>query len=495
MKTCGIALLCGLFTGTAFAPAFAEAPAGRQEDLDAAIKALSEKISKDGLSGKLAEAAASDAGIQAIHEKIDFLLAARISRFERDAVGHLEDYLFSADDNGDLRLKPARKAELDALVLRLPLAPRAMSGFSRRADDLIHRLGESEMDKRAKAVWGDPDFRTAFFHRHPELRERDEAEILDAVGFRGLERGQDGKLRLAGPYAAELKGRAASIAEELEEVKKYEKSYLKLVSAVADGTSRAQLSTDAAALFLIGRVLRQVRDGAPTPIGSVTQGDEENKIEPKISFAGDLAALLPELKEAEKMLAEVAKGLDRIAREIGDAGDEERKLLEVFRNASARVLLAERVLDLREEQKRKTDEIMNAVLEDGFEADGDKLKVKPGRYVDGDGKDSPDALYTELHGIIEEFNGAVRQDFDRIAERCLDPGVIALFEDRSGTYLLQEFRDRVVDRLADATRRSGMELFVRTYLTKQGDAYVVRPERALRVEAILKRANDISQGK
>jgi hypothetical protein len=485
MKTCGIALFCGLFAGTAFA----------QDDLDAAIKTLSEKISKEGLSGKLAEAAASDAGIQAIHEKIDFLLAARISRFERDAVGHLEDYLFSADENGDLHLRPAHKAELDALLLRLPLAPRAMSGFSRRADDLVHRLGETEMDKRARAVWGDPDFRTAFFHRHPELRELDDAEILDAVGFRGLERAQDGKLRLAGPYAPELRARTAQLFEELDEIKKYEKSYLKQVSAVDDGTTRAALSSDAAALFLIGRVLRQVREGAPTPIGSVAEGDEENKIEPKISFTGELAALLPEVKEAEKTLAEAQKGLERIARDIDGAGEEERKIIDLLRNERARVLLGERILDLREEQKRKSDEIMNAVLEEGFEAEGDKLKVKAGRYVDGDGKDSPDALSTELHGIIEEFNGAIRQDFDRIAERCLDPGVIALFEDRPGTYLLIEFRDRVVDRLAEATRHSGLDVFVRTYLSKRGETYVVRPERAARVEAILKRANEISQGK
>jgi hypothetical protein len=495
MKTCGIALLCGFIAGTAFAPAFALAAAGAQDDLDGAIKALSEKISKDGLAGKLAEAAASDAGVQAIHEKIDFLLAARISRFERDAVGHLEEYLFTADENGDLHVRPAHKAELDALLLRLPIAPRAMSGFSRRAGDLVHRLGDSEMDKRAKAVWGDPEFRTAFFHRHPELRELDDAEILDAVGFRGLEKGADGKLHLAGPYAGELKGRMAGTFQQLEEVKKYEKSFLKLVTAVNDEGARTTLSSDAGVLFLIGRVFRQLNEGAPAPIGALAEGDEENKIEPKISFTGELGDLAPEVREAQKTLAELTKDLERLAGEINAAGEEERNLLEFLRNERARVLLAERVLDLREEQKRKSDEIMNAALEDGFEADGDKLKVKAGRFVDGDGKDSPDALSTELHGIIEEFNGAMRQDFDRIAERCLDPGVIALFEDRPGTYLLQEFRDRVVDRLADATRRGGLDLFIRTYLLKQGDVYVVRPERAARVEAILRRAADISNGK
>jgi hypothetical protein len=243
-------------------------------------------------------------------------------------------------------------------------------------------------------------------------------------------------------------------------------------------------------LFLIGRVLRQAGEGAPEPIGTLMEGDEENKIEAQITFTGDLAALLPEVREAEKTLAEARKGLEGIARETDDEG-----VLGFLGNGRAIVLLAERILDLREGQRRKTEEIMNAVLEDGFSAIGDRLTVKPGRYVDEDGKDSPDVLASELHGIIEEFNGAVREDFDRIAERCLDPGVIALFEDRPGTYLLQEFRDRVVERLADGVRRGGLDLFLRTYLIKQGETYVVRPERAARVEAILKRASAIEQGK
>src|ERR1041384_3957546 len=123
MKTCGFALASLLIASSAFA----------QDDLDTSIRALSEKISKEGPSGKLAEAAASDAGVQAIHEKIDFLLGARISRFERDAVGHLEDYLFTVDASGDLHLRPERRPEIDALVKRLPFAPRAMTGVRRRA--------------------------------------------------------------------------------------------------------------------------------------------------------------------------------------------------------------------------------------------------------------------------------------------------------------------------------------------------------------------------
>lgn len=467
-----------------------------QEDLDGAIRGLADKLSKEGLAGKLAEAAISEHGIQAIHEKIDFLLGARISRFERDAVGYLEEYLFSEDATGDLHLRPERKPEVDALVARLPLAPRAMSGFSRRADDIVHRLGSSEMDRRAKAAWSDPDFRTAFFHRHPaELRELDDAELLGAVGFRGLERGKEGKLRLAPPYGHELKSRMAAIFEQLDAVKKYEKSYLKLAAQVNEPAARTTLASDDASLFLIGRVLRQGAENAAVPAGSVADADEEKKTEAQITFVKDLGALLPEVTEGLRLAGELKAALGRMAAEIAGSGADERNVIEFLKNDRARILVAERILDLKEEQRRKSEEIMNSVLTDGFTAEGDRLSVKKGRYVDGDGRDSVDTLGNELNGIIEEFNGTTRQDFDRIAERCLEPGVIALLEDRQGTYLLQEFRDRVVDRLAYSIRNSGIDLFIRTYLTRKDDLYVVRPDRASRVEAILKRAADITAGK
>lgn len=464
-----IALALLLATSTALAPSFAEAPERTQDDLDTSIRGLVEKLSKEGLSGKLADVLAQDAGVQAVHEKIDFLLAARISRFERDAVGHLEDYLFTVDDRGDLHLRAERKPEIDALVARLPLASRAMTGFSRRADDLVRRLGASELDQRAKTFWSDPNFRTAFFHRHPaELRELDDAELIDAAGLRG---------RAGGIWAEEYKALLARTAEQLEVIKVHEKSYLKQVTQVNDAASRALLTKDTSMLFLIGRVVRQVHEGAAAPIGELVEGNEEQKIDPAIKFGRELAELVPAVKDFEALL----QGM--------------RKDLGFLEDARVRALMVERIVDLKDEQKRKAEEIMNATLEDGFTADGDKLTVKKGRYVDGDGKESADALSAELEGIIAEFVGTTRQDFDRIAERCLDPGVIALFEDRPGTYLLAEFRDLVVERLAHGIRHGGIEVFLKTYLVKQGDVYVVRPERASRVEAILKRAADITAGK
>src|SRR5579864_2176819 len=236
-------------------------PAAAQEGADALIRDLANKLAKDGISGRLADVAATDAGVQGIQEKIDFLLSSRVARLERDSSGCFEDYLFAPDPNGDLRLRPERKAEYEALRLRLPGALKAMAGFNHRADSIVRRLSEKdEMDKIAKTAWNDSGFRSAFFHRHPELRELDDAELLDAQGFRGLERQAGGALRLGGPYAQEARDRMAEILDRLEGLKAYEKSYLKQVAAVGEAGARATLSSDTATLFLIGRVIRETNE-------------------------------------------------------------------------------------------------------------------------------------------------------------------------------------------------------------------------------------------
>lgn len=485
MKPSGIVLALLVACGSAAA----------QDKLDERIKELASRIAKDGISGRLADAAGTGPGIQAVREKIDFLLSSRLARIERDPTDCLEDYLFSTDANGDLHLRAERKPEFEALRQRLPAAMKAMAGFNRRADSIVRRLGDaSEMDRRAKTAWNDSGFRAAFFHRHPnELRQLDDAEQLDAQGFRGLERRADGKLHVAGPYAQELRDRMAEIFEQLEAIKPYEKSYLKLVAAVSDPGARAILSGDAAALFLLGRVLRQTNEQHPTPIGTLTEGDEDKKVEPSVAFNLDLAEFVPAIKEAETSLAALKTQLDPVARDLAGAGETEASIIEFIRNDRARVLLSERLLAARDEQQRKADEIMNSTLNEDFSVDGERLSVKKGKYLGDDGNESPAVLQEALDAVRAEFEGSIRQDFDRIAERCTDPEVIGVFENRPGTYLLMDYRDRVSDRLSDAIRQQGLDVFVRAYLVKQGDGYAVRPDRTVRMEALLKRAAQIQK--
>jgi hypothetical protein len=372
---------------------------------------------------------------------------------------------------------------------------KAMAGFNRRADQIVKRLGEgSEMDRQAKTAWNDSSFRAAFFHRHPnELRQLDDAEQLDAQGFRGLERQPDGKLRLTGPYAQELRDRIGGSFETLEGIKPYEKSYLKAVTAVADPAARTLLSGDTATLFLLGRVFRQAAEGSDTPIGKVTEGDEDKKIEPSVAFNIDLAEFVRTIKECETALPGLQQRLESLAKDLAGGGMDENNVIEYIRNGRARVLLAERILAARDEQQRKGDEILNSMIEEDFTSEGERLSVKKGKYLEDGGKESPAAHLEALNAIRAEFEGSIRQDFDRIAERCTDAEVISVFENRPGTYLLMDFRDRVADRLSDAIRRQGLDVFIRAYLVKQGDGYVVRPDKTVRVEALLKRAEQIKK--
>jgi hypothetical protein len=469
-------------------------PATAQEGVDAQIRDLANKLAKDGISGRLADVAATDAGVQGIQEKIDFLLSSKVARLERDSSGCFEDYLFAPDTNGDLRLRPERKAEYEALRLRLPGALKAMAGFNRRADAIVRRLSEAdEMDRLAKTAWNDSGFRAAFFHRHPELRELDDAELLDAQGLRGLERQTGGVLRLGGPYAQETRDRMGDILGRLEALKAYEKAYLKLVAGVGDAEARATLSSDTAILFLIGRVIRETNEGSQTPIGILKEGDEDKKIEPAITFNLDLAEYAASVKECKRTVPILQPLLEPMIRDLAGGGPEEMNVIEFLKNERARVLLAECMMAARDEQRGKADEIMHSTLEEDFTADGERLTVKKGKYVGDDGKESPKVLTDALNAVREEFAGAIREDFDRIAERCADPEVIGVLENKPGTYLLMEFRQRVLDRLVHEVHQEGFGVFLRAYLVKQGDTYSVRPDKTVRVEALLKRVEQIQK--
>jgi hypothetical protein len=488
MKRRGIALPLALSL-------FLAGTARAQEDLDGSIKELASKISKDGLSGRLAEAAASDWGVQAIREKIDFLLGARIARFERDPLGYYEDHLFSTDSNGDLRLRAELQDDLQRLAVRMSRAPAARSDFDRRCDELVRKLGDAtELDKRAKAAWSDPAFRVAFFHRHPaELRRLTIEDQADLLLLRGLERGRDGKRRVGGPYAEELRERIRTSYASLDALKPYEKAYLQQAAKVKDAAARTALTSDAGVLFVLGRLLRQASEGGPEAIGGINEGDEANNVPASVSFNLELDELVPLLKEAEALAAALKGVFDQTIPDLATVAEAETSLLEFLKNEPVRILLADRLLAAAKEQKTKADEILAAVIEDGFEEKDGRLHVKKGRYVDENKEESVDALNAELNGVLEEFNGSIRQDFDRIAERCLDAPVVALFEDRAATFVLLEHRDYIIASIVDSVRKQALETFVKAYLSKQGETYVVRPERAKRIEGLLQRAAEIKK--
>jgi len=420
-----------------------------QDDLEARLDRLAGSLEADAASSALAELTRGEHGRQAIREKIEALVAARTARLDRDPQSPYEDWLFSRDERGELRARPERRAEFERLAAETSKARARMASFYSRCDAFVARIaGEGEMEKRARAGWSNPEFRSAYFNlRAGELQEPD----LEAL-FREVRDGAD-----------ELQAR-------LEEMAPLTGSYFKQVAALRDDAARGRLVTENALLAVLGRVLRQAAEGSERVLGGISTADDGRK---DVAFNIPLAELAPLVGEVEAAAAALAPLLKD-------------------RPAAHRVLLAEAVLGLREARKAVADDVFAEIVEDGFEEAGGVLRVKKGRYVDGDMNESQETLENEHRSLIDVFRGS-RGAFDQLVELCADPAEAAPFADLPATFIVQEHQSRVVDELREAIRARAYDLFAELYLEKKGGRWAVRPARAGRIEELVRRAAEIQK--
>ena len=475
-------LFTAVLLGSGASAAFA------QGDLDAALEQMAGSLEKDPLSQKLAALTRSDAGKQALRERIDWLLSARIGRIERDGAGTYEDHLFSADENGFLHARPGCAEDFRWLAAEAARAPMAQIGFNRRCADLVARIaGDGEIEKRARRFWTDSEFRRAFFQtRHAELIERDDAGLLAELVTKAIEKRADGTVRL-GPAKQEVLDRLKATSGLLDTVKEYEKAWLRVVLAENDPDLRKRAGESGASTFILGRLLRQLNDESEIVIGGVAEdGDDKT-----LSFNLTLAELMDDVKEGEAMLKQIAPDLDQSLASLAGAEGEEAEFAGFLGNPRLRLLLAERLLDLRRVQTLKAQAVIDEVLADGFEGKA-KLIVKKGRYKDDQGVDSPDALEGEYRAVIEGFQAA-RASYDLIAERCADPATARMFASPEATFVFQQHQARTIEARIASLREEGLKTFTGLYLEKKGDAFAVLPLRAPKIDELARRAAEIQK--
>ena len=464
--------------------------ASAQDELDARLEELASKLSKEGPSARLGELCGSLYGRDAIKEKIGALVNHRAGRLDRDPQGHYEEYLFVREESGALRVRPERKAELEALAAEVAAAPKRMDAFNRRVFALVGRIaGDGGMEKKARAWWSDSTFRIAFFNsRAGELQEQEAEQLLHDLLGRGLVRKDDGRLRVEGPAKQEVRDYVQGTYGQLDQVKELEKSYLKNLAEAGDDARKA-LVTDTAVLFVLGRLLREANEGAEGAIGAVAEADTGEK---SVSFNVPLAAMLEPLRDCEKALAELKPWFEKTATALSGAGVDELEMFDFLKNERARVLVVERLVATRRAQRQAADKVFEEILADGFEAEGAALKVKKGRYVDENKADSVEALDGEHKGMVDGFWGG-RYPLDLIAELAADPKAAETFGSPAGTIVIQEHIGRVAAELRQAIEAQGFELFTRLYLSKKGDALEVRPERAAKIQELSQRAAQLKK--
>jgi hypothetical protein len=456
----------------------AASTARAQEDLDARLEALVPKLAKEGPSARLAELLGTLWGREAVKERINLLVDHRAGRLDRDPQGHFEDHLFAREENGTLRVRPERKAEIARIAADVAQAHRRMDAFNRRTMELVGRIaGDGPLEKKARSWWSDSTFRIAFFNaRAGELREQETAEILHELLGRHFSRSDDGKLRIAEPIHDAIQAASG----RLDQIKELEKSYLKSLADAGDEVRKA-LVTEAAMHFVVGRLLRQADEGSPEPIGAA--GEEAS-----LAFNVPLADLVAPLRQCEALLAELKPWFEATAAAL--AGEQEA--VEYLKNERARILVAERVLAVRQEQRARADAVFAEVLADGFEERDGKLFVKKGRYAGENQEDSPDALDAEHKGVVDGFWGG-RYAFDLIAEHCADAKAAEAFGSAVGTLVLHEHMGRVCAELREKIAARGIEYLTALYLEQKGELLQVRPERAARIQDLAVRAAQLKK--
>jgi hypothetical protein len=473
---------------SAFAFVLAAALGSPQDD---PLRELADLLDREGVSGALAALLKDEFGRQAVQERIELLLQSRTGPIERDPQGHFEAWMFERDASGALRVRPGRRGDLESLARRAARAPQEREDWDTRCDAFAARIADAdEFGKRMKQAWTDPAFRLAMFHRHSaEVRLPPAGAQAESLLGLDLAKGADGRLRIPEADRPAVLERRQGEAARFDALRAYEKAYLKQVVKVKEEAPRILLASDAGRLFVLGRLLRQAAEGSERQIGGILENEDEELR--NVSFNLDLEELVPDLRAAEALSAGLKSHFDRLLPDLA-SGVEENDLADFLRDGRMRLLLAERILDLRFTQKLRADAVFEAIAADAFDDDGGKLRVKKDRYKDDSGAPSLEALADELRGPVDELRAA-HAPFDLIAERCVEKEAGALFEDLKSTGVLREHLDAVVARLVESAREGGLGLFAAAWLVEEGGVLKVRPERAARVRGLAERAAQLKR--
>lgn len=450
-----------------------------QEDLDAELERLAPRLAPGGPAATFALLLKSEAGRLVLKERVLVLSNQQVERYDRDPAAYYERYLFAEDQEGNLRLRPERVAELERLAREVERRKRGFADFDRKGAELAGQVkGEGPLDRRLKAAWENRPFRLVLFQRlGPEVREADREELFNAAFAKGLVRQRDGRLRVRGQYKGEL-------LSEVDEIRGLADSYKACGEWIGQVLPRLEPADrrragSAAGRLVVGRVLAEI--GAENPVENFLGRFKEESL-----------ALLDEIKTTEELAAEIKPLVERTAADIEEVTDGDKKAKAFLKDEACVLLLAGRMVSRSAERKHATAAAIATFRDEHFAADEGSgiLSVKKGRFVNEQGEDSLDALNAEIDGMLNEY-AAVRAGLDAIAERLIDPALCALFDTPEGSTAFREHQGRVIEDLKEAARDEALRTFVGTYLVREGERYVVRPERVGRVEAMARRAEEI----
>src|SRR6185295_12249100 len=226
---------------------------------------LTSKLSPEGLAGRFAEALRTDWGRKSFQERLELLQAVALSGARNDAHSLWEEYYFAPDEAGRLVLRPERQAEAERLRARRGPSLARFEQYSKRLDEVGARISEeNDLDKAAKAGWKEHGWRVGLYNAYvcggvPDS-DHDLDQALDTRLLLWIHARPDRKLRLSEPGEGPVHQLMSEVYALLDEVKKYEAPYLKLMAKADPATAKAA-SADDVVMIACARLSQEVKAG------------------------------------------------------------------------------------------------------------------------------------------------------------------------------------------------------------------------------------------
>lgn len=456
----------------------------RPDMSESRMRDLASRLSTEGQAGRLAKELQTYTGRRALLDRLNLLLLGSISRVRQDAQGLYEDHLFSTDPDGRLVLRPEGRAELERLKRRIPLSMSRFEAFSKRLDEIGERIAcEDDLERAATAGWKARDWRLSLFCHYVSGgladADHDSEQVLETRVRLWLVPTQDGKLRVSDPGEGRIAELQRDVYGLMDEAKKYESAFQKLVSRADPETAKAA-SRDGISLLAGARLAIDLRSEG---------GDALAKL-----FDLDPKAVVRDAEEVLRQGESLSASLDAIKSALVDDDTRTLDLKNLLGDPRARLLLVLKLRPSPADLKARFDRFFTDVLPQAwFDVKGEKLVWKRSMFRDWQNHDTVEALRSRTYDSWTIQLRNLQMIFLSAAERSADPEVAELLRNVEALSLLRQETARVTEARAIQVEEQGTDLFVRLYFVEKDGHLVVRPERQAQMESLLARAEELRQ--
>lgn len=209
--------------------------------------------------------------------------------------------------------------------------------------------------------------------------------------------------------------------------------------------------------------------------------DADGQLTPRPERKQEVERISVAVAAAKTRFEEFTKRADELAAKIGETSDLDRTLKGLWRSPEFRMAEFHR---FSQDDEGRVEEYFKGLIEEKFEVKGETLAAKAAAFTDEEGN-----LEIEDGDFAEE-----RTPWVDLSERCTDAATADLFASPLAVAVLEREKERAQESWTAEARKKSWDAFARRYfLAATGEKCRWRPDRAAKVEEILRRTREIEK--